>query len=504
MNKITKSGIYYEESGQLMLVTQGLGGYTLVANKKILFRLYMDLSATRCVTVLATVTYKVFGFTIKKSFVIPTESLLIESAGLLGDSVGILFTGDMFPFASPVTCSVEFDVYGNPSSAPHFAIKEMVFLMPGRLRLMIHNLSGTAPWGTTIVPNFSWLVDMFQALERLSAMMPVRDGIKLGLTHADAGLCYVFGDTLDPWPAVCPSGSAPPCTKSEMVEVYLRETKELNASGTAERVDATVAWRPRDLLHPAPGGEPVGGRAVNYNSPPGTGLAGLVGGNLRGKEFTGAILAQEIGHLFGLEPKESPHFEDPLDGLHSKDPAHSDPFAFDFYLLKTYQPPANGFLGDVMNNMGGGVGQGRDMVLYNAFDWEHLRQKFVKLPGVARSAASARRSSKESQKEMTATLNASFSSATAIKVDNPGKALPTRPGYAWHWTGRGFQPAARGVNSKSRSALAPSVEGIRAWLHDRGVTEFYSPVGDHPLPMVINPNAHTTLDRKGFSDRNGI
>ena len=151
MNKITKSGIYYEESGQLMLVTQGLGGYTLVANKKILFRLYMDLSATRCVTVLATVTYKVFGFTIKKRFVIPTESLLIESAGLLGDSVGILFTGYMFPFASPVTCSVEFDVYGNPSSVPHFAITELVFLAPGRLRLMIHNLSGTAPWGTTIV-----------------------------------------------------------------------------------------------------------------------------------------------------------------------------------------------------------------------------------------------------------------------------------------------------------------------------------------------------------------
>jgi hypothetical protein len=504
MNKITKSGFFYEECGQLMLATQGLFGYTLVAKKKILFRLYMDLSATRCVTVLATVTYKILGFTIKKSVVIPTESLLIESPGLLGDSVGILFTGDMFPLPSPFICSVEFDVFGNPSSVPHFAIKEMVFLMPGRLRLMIHNLSGTAPWGTTIVPNFSWLVDMFQALERLSAMMPVRDGLKLGLTHTDAGLCYVFGENLDPWPAICPSGSAPPCTSSEMVEFDLRETNEINASGTAERVDATVVWRPRDLFFPAPGGESVGGKAISYDSPPGKGLAGLVGGNLNGKEFTGAILAQEIGHLFGLEPKESPHFEDPLDGLHSKDPALNDPFAFDFYLLKTYQPPANGFLGDVMNNFGGGVGQGRDMVLYNAFDWEYLRQKFVKLPGVARSAASARQSSKESQKEMAATLNASFANATAMKVDNPAKALPTRQGYAWHWTERGFQPAARGANSKSRSALAPSVEGIRAWLHDRGVTEFYAPIGERPLPMVINPNAHTTLDRKGFSDRNTL
>jgi hypothetical protein len=99
---------------------------------------------------------------------------------------------------------------------------------------------------------------------------------------------------------------------------------------------------------------------------------------------------------------------------------------------------------------------------------------------------------------MTATLDASLTDATVIKVDNPGKALPTRPGYAWHWTGRGFQPAVRHGNSKGRSALAPTVEGLRSWLDDRGVTEFYAPVGDRPLPMVISPNAHTTLDRKGF------
>jgi hypothetical protein len=491
---MTKSGIYYEESGQLMLVTQGLGGYTLVANKKILFRLYTDLSANQCVTVLATVTHQVFGFTIKKSVVIPTASLIIERAGLLGDSVGILFEGKMFPFSAPFTCSVEFDVLGNPSSVPHFEIKEMVFKRPGRLRLMIHNLIGTAPWGTQIQTNFSWLVDMFRSLERLSAMLPVRDGLKLGLTHEDAGLGFVFGENLDAWPAVCPSGSAPPCTQGEMRERSLAETNAINAAGTAERVDATVIWRPRDFLFPAPGGESVGGRALFYDSPPGTGLAGLVGGNFRGKEWTGPIMAQEIGHLFGLEPRDSPHFEDPLDGLHSKDPAHSDPFAFDFYLLKPYQPPLGGYLGDVMNNMGGGVAQGRDMVLYNAFDWEHLRQKFVTMPGAVLSAAKP--SAKEAQKELVATLDASFAGVTAIKVADPGKALPARQGYTWHWTGRGFQSAGRGASTKGRSALAPSVEGLRTWLHDRGITEFYAPVGDRPLPMVIDPDAPVPLHRE--------
>jgi len=448
---------------------------------------------------LATVTYKVFGISIRKSFVIPSNSLLIDNAGPLGSSVGILFTGDVFPFASSnIRYAVEFEVYGNPSSVPHFAITELVFKTPGRLRLLIHNLAGTAPWGTRIEPNITWLFDMFRSLERLAAMLPVRDGIKFGLTHTDAGLCFIYGENIDPWPAVCPSGNAPPCTSAEMYEVNLAETNAINASGTAERVDATVSWRPRDLAFPAPGGEGVGGKAISYNSPPGKGLAGVNGGDIDGKNFTGSILAQEIGHLFGLEPRESPHFEDPLDGLHSKDPAHSDPFAFDFYLLKPYQPPPNGFLGDVMNNFGGGVGQGRDMVLYNAFDWEYLRQKLVKLPGVARSSAGARRSAREQQKQAVATLNAVFSGETAIKVDNPGKALPARKGFAWHWTARGFQPAARGSGKKDRSQLAPSVEGVRSWLDDLGITEFYAPVGDRPLRMVINPNAHVTLDHKEF------
>ena len=35
MSKITNSGIYYDEFGQLVLVTQDVGGYTLVAHKKI-------------------------------------------------------------------------------------------------------------------------------------------------------------------------------------------------------------------------------------------------------------------------------------------------------------------------------------------------------------------------------------------------------------------------------------------------------------------------------------
>jgi hypothetical protein len=502
MNKITNSGLYYDDSGQLVLVTQGLGGYTLVANKKILFRLFLDVAATNVTAVLVTITYRLLGFSIKKNILIPAGSLLIENTSPNGPSVGILFTGDAFPF--PGKYEVAFSVSGNSSFLPGFKI-ELGFLEPGRLRLLIHNLVGTAPWGTKIEPNFAWLIEMFQSLERLSAMLPVSDGIKFGLTHTDAGLCFLFGENIDAWPEVCPSGNPPPCTKDEMIALNLSETNQINAGGTLAHVDATISWRPRDATKfPPPGGEGVGGQAISYNSPPGKGLAVIVGGRLNGKEFTAPLVAQEIGHLFGLEPRESPHFEDPLDGLHSKDRSVIDPFAFDFYLQKPYQPLLGDFIGDVMNNFGGGLSRGRDMVLYNAFDWEHLRKKLPRLPDVFRAIASEKRLSKDQHDNLVDDWHKRFADETEIKVAYPGRVLSAREGFEWHWTSLGFQPGKSVRARKTKSGLTPGVEVIRAWLEDLGIKEVYAPVGDHPLHMVINPNTATTMHSEDFDVFGGI
>lgn len=503
MAKINKSGVHYDTSGQLVLITQGLAGYTLVANKKILFRIYTSLASTACVSVLATVTYRLFGFKLSKTFFLPTSSLIIERPGLLGDSIGILFSGDMFPFPTPVVTTVDFKVYGNGSTTAQFSTGDMVFKVPGRVQLMIHHLAGRAPWGTQIKPDLSWLVEIFRSMERLNAMLPVRDGLALGLMHNEVGIGFIFGENLDPWPPVCPSGGPPPCASAEMREYFMRETEDINNAGTGERVDATVLWRPRDLLFPAPGGESVGGQAQYYDSAPGKGLAGLVGGNWYGKEYTGAILAQEVGHLFGLEPRESPHFEDPADGLHSKDPAHNDPFAFDFYLLKPYQPSANEFLGDVMNNSGGGLSRGTDMVLYNAFDWEYLRQKLVKLPGVARSSTRAKASSRSSQRELIATVAENLKSASPISVKNLHKGLASEHGQKWQWTARGFQPSAAPASEK-RGVVEHGLTGLQDWLKEQKVSEFYAPFANRPLPIVINPNGPVMIDRTGFADRIGL
>jgi hypothetical protein len=115
-----------------------------------------------------------------------------------------------------------------------------------RSAVFLDNLVGTAPWGTKIEPNFGWLIDMFRSLERYSAMLPVRDGVSFGLKNQKAGLCFIYGENIDTWPQVCPSGNPPPCTPGEMVDLNLQETNQINSSGGSERVDATVSWRPRD------------------------------------------------------------------------------------------------------------------------------------------------------------------------------------------------------------------------------------------------------------------
>jgi hypothetical protein len=165
--------------------------------------------------------------------------------------------------------------------------------------------------------------------------------------------------------------------------------------------------------------------------------------------------------------------------------------------MKPYIPPLGRFLGDVMNNFGGGVGQGSDLVLYNAFDWEHLRKRFVALPGIARSArmAAGRR-----PKDTAAALQAFFANEPEINVESPGKSLLARPGHAWRWTSTGFMPEKAAKSSKSKSSIGGGVDDIRAWLAGIGVKQAYAPFADRPLSLIVNPEAPVTVHTKAFEE----
>jgi hypothetical protein len=491
--RIASSGLHSDGLGNTMLVTQGLSGYTLVANKKILFRLFVDLTGVESVSVVAIITHRAWGLKIRKVIAVPCDQVIVERTGPHGPSVGVIFSGAVFPVPSPpFRCEVQFAVVGLGPLPRLFMISDLEMRMPGRLRLLIHNLVGTAPWGTNIQPDFSWLINMFHSLERFSAMLPVSDGLKFGLTHDDAGLCFVYGQNIEAWPQTCPSGVGPPCPQADILDLNLAETRAINASGTIERVDATVSWRPFDPLFPAANGEGVGGAAFFLDVPPGTGLAAVVGGVRGGRDHTAGIMAQEVGHLFGLEPPESPHFDG---DAHSKDQVLSDPFAFDFYLLKPYAPPPNQALGDVMS---GGWGQGRDLVLYNAFDWEFLRNRLAALWASSTRMGSLRRPSAKQRKALVSSLRARFDNEASVDVRRPQTSLTRDRGNVWQWTCSGFQSVRATRTTRVKSGLGASAEGFLECLADLGVDEVHAPIGGRPLSVVVNPEGRRSLHSSEF------
>lgn len=471
MEKITKSGLYSDSSGQVVLVTQGLTSYTLVAQKQILFRLFVDLP-TRVKTVVARIEFRPFlGSDEVETIVIPSDNLIVEPAYPHGPSIGIVFQGDAFP--SPGNYEVTFYLWGNFPDLREIVKTQLVFSPAGRLRILIHNTVGTTGWGTKMEPDFGWLLEILDALQRLSAMFPIRDGLHFGLSDTEAGLCYAFGEDIDLF--VIPE-------KAQKFEAIAREARQINSSGSSDHVDASVAFRPRDRFRPNADGEKAGGSACSLLA-----AASVVGGFWRGAEQTASVLAQEVGHLFGLVPGNSPHDDG---GSHSRDRAVIDPYAFNFVLLKPYEVPSNSFIGDVM---GIGWQQGRDMTLFSAFDWEHLRQHLPKFPGSSSLMANNKRLTKNQQNEVVNEFHKSFANEPKLYISDIGKALPPRKGYVWHWTSNGFQLMSGPSDKKSRSRLAPSVEGIRSWLKDLGVKDAFAPIGDRQIRLVRNPNAPQSL-----------
>jgi hypothetical protein len=138
------------------------------------------------------------------------------------------------------------------------------------------------------------------------------------------------------------------------------------------------------------------------------------------------------------------------------------------------------------------------MVLFNAFDWEHLRKKLVQLPRISALTAAKERPTKGEQDELVSEVNEIFASVPEMKVADPGKALPPKKGVQWHWTDLGFERVSSGETNKARARLSPTAETIRTWLEDLGVSEVYTPIGGRSLHFVINPNTATSLPEKDF------
>jgi hypothetical protein len=361
----------------------------------------------------------------------------------------------------------------------------MDFLPTKDLRFLVNYMYHEGVFG----PTPDWDTDVQQSMLRLGSMFPVRDCVQSKLNgDTRHGLRYTLGNPCDGW------------TDTYTACVY-EQTKAINAAA-GDDVDVTIEFR-WGLYAPRwnPPGDPYPGG--NSGRPPGSysnlPRAGCVAGPWNGIEMTAPCFGQEIGHNFGLEPAGSPHFQDPNDPGHSKDAHINDVYAFDFVNLRPYNPPpATHFLGDVMNNLAGGAWQGRDLVLFNAYDWEYLRAQFMLLNSTGTEINPAFTYVCGPHVQPKAVPPATWTKVITGQADGP---LIT-----WGPHGIHVGPPPRPDRRVARVAI-DGLLLVLGELRKQKVGAVYLPYADQPFPMVGSTQAatfhHADFKFGGVPDKRG-
>jgi hypothetical protein len=353
---LTRSGLASSNEGSTLLVTQGLSGNTLVAGKQVLFRLF---SAQAASVARINVTVARPDGSAARDFELAGSSLIVDGTLPAGASVGFILPGVTFPDAS--TYQVVMSALDGAGNELVRSSRRLSFLPTVDLRFSVAMMRHAGYFE----PQPAWTTDVQDSMARLASMLPVRDGIDSSVTSSScSGVRYQILSTCDGW--------------TDWERCVYDQTRALNAqlAPRGQQVDITFEFRwgfyPPDTGDPNPGGN-SGRPAAPYSD---LRRAACVSGWYEGRFMTAPCFAQELAHNYGAEPPGSPHYQDPNDPGHSKDPVISDPYAFDFVKRVPYTE-----IGDTMNNAGNGAWLGNDKVLYNAYDWEYLRQQLVASEG---------------------------------------------------------------------------------------------------------------------------
>jgi hypothetical protein len=496
---ITQSGIHQDDKGQRFLITQGLDGYTLVAGKQCLFRFFLDQTLVDEIEQLFIKVKRIDGTHRTYYLILPRSYLLFGSGSPNGPSVGVIIKGIAFPRSG----EYEFQFIIRSSQADLFRLLTgTVLFLPTKDLLLFVVFQYHEGF---FYPTNGWSIDIYTSMRRLGSMFPVRDGIgELSPPSSNVnGLRYAIGDPCDGWTA-------------NYYSCVYGQTRRINAPAehvhplTRDRIHVTVEfrWGFYDPGNPA-GYDPHPGGNASRPPPPYSDLprASAVGGIYppsSRRYITAPLIAQEIGHNFGLEPPDSPHYDG---GGHSEDPQIEDPFnAFDFIREQPYYPPSPGlYLGDIMS---WAWDQGNNSTLFNTFDWEHLRKEIMKLLSTGSDVNPNYIS--ERDPSQISLRDPSIEPQLPTKQQYYEKILePKAEGYQWQWTTRGIQaikPAIMG--KKSNPPISESLHSILAHLDDEeDVDLVYLPIGDKPLTIagrnladIIRP-AMNCFDRTSVNNK---
>jgi hypothetical protein len=346
-------------SGRKKLVTQGVTYIRLFADKHILLGLALtDAEASNVGQLSFTIRYP--GGSTSEGTV--TSSDLLR---LFGELSAFELPGTQFPWAGTygVTLMAR---SANSRIVATSGPMALTFHPTKDVRLLVSLI--VKPGRPGLEANSTWYSELEAGLRRLNAMLPIRDGVAALNADTHSGLRY----TTIECNGFAPPGFYPKCT-------YGR-TRAINAT-SGDHIDVTVEWRPGLYSGPNQTDDHPGGNSGRMG-PPYSDLrrASCVSGVYRQVSMDGSCIAQEVGHNFGLEPATSPHYQDPGDPGHSKDPSLGDRYAYDFEAHRPLPLGPDGIVGDVMNNNGGGANEGQDSAAFNAFDFNYLLDQFQSLP----------------------------------------------------------------------------------------------------------------------------
>ena len=355
-------GLGFAASAVTVTPSQGLNDNALVAGKTTGFRLITDAATFTATNRVDTDILRPDGSRLKNTW--SRAQLAPIEMSTRGSSFVVTVPGRDIPWVGGY--SFRATVLDNQGKvlATH-ALDDVTLLPTKDVRFIVTYLyKGGNP--DAFAPTSAWDADVQQSMLRLGSMLPIRDGVQSSLNgDRNAGLRYQVGTACDGYVA-------------GYYDCVYKQTRGINAA-VGDHIDVSIEFRPgfyqpcREVM--TNGVCQSGGNSARPGEPyADLRRASCVSGNYFGTEMTAACFAQEIGHNFGLEPAGSPHFQDPADPGHSKDAFINNPDAFDFVRGQLF-----GTLGDVMNNSGGGASQGRNAVMYNAFDWGYLRKQFMNL-----------------------------------------------------------------------------------------------------------------------------
>jgi len=335
---------------QEVIALQGLRLNTLVAGKSTAFRFYMDKATFNAVTRIQMTIIRPDGSQITKSW---NRSDIVEIPNSTrGASMVVRVVGKDLPWIGNYQLKASaFNQLGTIIS--NYLIDQFALLPTKDLIVGIDRVNAN-----DVNPGTNAEIQAARdAMQRLASIFPVRDGISSPDNDITAGVRFVINNK--PQPYGC--NGNPKVSDCQLCPFF---ASWFNRPAPLDNMNLGIGFRFQDL------NEDVGGIAPN-SCPNGQLWASIV--------MTGDVApgwGQEIGHVFGLEPTNDPHFDITVQPGHSKDKTIDVADAEEGFDIQTNRSFPNPTF-DVMHQAV--CGCQNSSTSYNSWDWEYLRKQFVKL-----------------------------------------------------------------------------------------------------------------------------